>query len=67
MKACMYTYSPDEHFVIDFHDGNKNVILASGFSGHGFKFASVVGEILKDLALHESTDLPIGFLGEGRF
>jgi sarcosine oxidase len=51
IKTCMFTNSPDEHFILDVHPGAENVFLAAGFSGHGFKFASVVGEILADLAL----------------
>ena len=67
LKHCLYTYSPDTHFIIDHlpgHDGR--VVIACGFSGHGFKFASVVGEILADLAVEGKTDLPIGFLRLGR-
>jgi len=48
--ACLYTLTPDQHFVIDRHPEHPNVIFACGFSGHGFKFSSVVGEILADLA-----------------
>jgi sarcosine oxidase len=57
MKTCMFTNSPDEHFIIDALPGGdaypetENVYIAAGFSGHGFKFASVVGEIMTDLAL----------------
>jgi len=51
MKTCMFTNSPDEHFILDTHPESGNVFIAAGFSGHGFKFASVVGEILTDLAL----------------
>ncbi len=47
----MYTLTPDRHFVIDGHPQYENVVYAGGFSGHGFKFASVVGEILADLAI----------------
>lgn len=47
--VCMFTMTPDEDFIIDFHPDNENIVLAGGFSGHGFKFASVVGEILTDL------------------
>lgn len=50
-KVCMYTLTPDEHFVIDKAPGRPQVILACGFSGHGYKFASVIGEILADLAI----------------
>src|SRR5581483_2015826 len=49
-KACMFTNSPDEHFILDLHPELPQVVLAAGFSGHGFKFCSVVGEILADLA-----------------
>ncbi|MBO6524146.1 MAG: N-methyl-L-tryptophan oxidase [Balneolaceae bacterium] len=68
VTACLYTYSPDEHFIIDFlPDTNSRVVLAAGFSGHGFKFVPVVGEILADLALQGKTELPIDFLRLNRF
>ncbi|HLZ28735.1 MAG TPA: N-methyl-L-tryptophan oxidase [Chloroflexota bacterium] len=50
-RVCMYTNTPDEHFLIDVHPAHPAVVYACGFSGHGFKFASVVGEILADLAM----------------
>jgi sarcosine oxidase len=59
-KICLYTNSPDGHFIID-RLGDRAVI-ACGFSGHGFKFAPVIGEILADLATTGRTPLPIGFL-----
>jgi monomeric sarcosine oxidase len=62
--VCLYTMTPDEHFLID--RLGERVVYAAGFSGHGFKFASVVGEALADLAEQGGTDLPIGFLGAGR-
>jgi sarcosine oxidase len=49
-KPCLYTISPDEHFVLGLHPASPSVAVAAGFSGHGFKFAPVVGEILADLA-----------------
>jgi monomeric sarcosine oxidase len=61
-KTCLYTMTPDEHFVIDQHPKNEKVFFAAGFSGHGFKFAPVVAEILSDLALEGRTTLPIEFL-----
>ena len=64
---CMYTNSPDGHFIIDRHPSHDNVFIATGFSGHGFKFATVIGEALADLAQHGKTKLPIGFLGLQRF
>lgn len=67
-KACMYTNSPDENFILDFFpDHDQNVVVATGFSGHGFKFASVIGEIMCDLAIKGKTDLPIDFLRINRF
>jgi sarcosine oxidase len=51
MKTCLFTNSPDEHFIIDRHPGDARVSVAAGFSGHGFKFCSVVGEIMARLAL----------------
>jgi sarcosine oxidase len=67
MKVCLYTNSPDHHFIIDRHPLHERVTIACGFSGHGFKFASVVGEILADLALKGSTALPVQFLQLSRF
>jgi sarcosine oxidase len=55
-QTCIYTLTPDRHFLIDLLPGHANVAVAAGFSGHGFKFASVVGEILADLAEHGSTN-----------
>jgi sarcosine oxidase len=67
MQVCLYTNTPDSHFIIDQHPAHANVVLASACSGHGFKFAPVIGEALADLALDGGTDLPIGFLGLSRF
>ncbi len=61
--VCMYTTSPDGHFVIDRHPDDPRVCFVAGLSGHGFKFASVLGEIMSDLALDGETELPIDFLG----
>lgn len=65
-SVCLYTNSPDGHFIIDRHPGHPNVVVACGFSGHGFKFAPVVGEVLADLAMGRA---PTGaeFLGLSRF
>ena len=57
-KTCMFTNSPDEHFIIGTHPDYAQVSFAAGFSGHGFKFCSVVGEIMSDLALAGTTSLP---------
>ena len=53
-RACMYTNTPDEHFVISLHPEHPQVAVACGFSGHGYKFCSVVGEIQADLATQGS-------------
>src|SRR5688500_17331681 len=51
--VCIYTNTPDGHFILDHHPQSKNVIIASPCSGHGFKFASAVGEVLCKMALEE--------------
>jgi sarcosine oxidase len=67
LKTCLFENSPDEHFVIDTHPEDANVVIAAGFSGHGFKFASVVGEILADLAVDGSSRHEIEFMRLARF
>ena len=57
--TCLYTTTPDEHFVIAPHPDHERVTVACGFSGHGFKFVPVVGEVLADLALDGATRHPI--------
>ncbi len=54
-KTCMFVNSPDEHFIVDLLPGHRNVAVAAGFSGHGYKFCSGIGEILADLAMHGAT------------
>ena len=61
-SVCMYTMTPDQHFVVDRHPEFPQVAFAAGLSGHGFKFVPVLGKILVDLALDGSTPLPIDFL-----
>ncbi len=55
LVACLFTNSPDKHFIIDLHPDHPQVSFASACSGHGFKFASVVGEIMADLAERGTT------------
>jgi sarcosine oxidase len=64
--TCMYTTTPDHHFVIARHPRHEQVTVACGFSGHGFKFVPVVGEILADLATRGTTDHPIGLFDPRR-
>lgn len=66
-KACMYTLTPDEHFIIDHHPADPRIVLAGGFSGHGYKFCSVVGELVSALAFDGGTHVPIDFLKLDRF
>jgi sarcosine oxidase len=67
MKVCMFTNSPDEHFLLDRYPGAPEVVIAAGFSGHGFKFCSVVGEIAADLAMEGRTRWNIDLFRLGRF
>jgi sarcosine oxidase len=60
--VCMYTMTEDHHFIVDRHPEHPNVVVGAGFSGHGFKFTTVLGEAMADLAVDGKTDLPIGFL-----
>jgi len=66
-KVCMYTLTPDEHFVLGRHPGDARIVIAGGFSGHGFKFASVIGEVVADLLAGEGTSHDIAFLSPQRF
>jgi sarcosine oxidase len=66
-EACMYTLTPDRHFVIDRHPRFPQVAVACGFSGHGFKFAPTVGEVLADLTTTGRTDHHIELFRTGRF
>lgn len=65
--VCLYENSPDGHFVIDALADAPNVVYAAGFSGHGFKFASVVGEILADLVTRGAATPDADFLRARRF
>ncbi|HEY7295273.1 MAG TPA: FAD-dependent oxidoreductase, partial [Dehalococcoidia bacterium] len=65
--VCMYTNTPDEQFVVGLHPRHPQVAIAAGFSGHGFKFAGVMGEILADLALEGRTRHPIALFQPDRF
>jgi sarcosine oxidase len=66
-KVCMYRLTPDEHFVVAPHPDAANVIVAGGFSGHGFKFCSVMGEIITDLVERGESRHDIAFLSPTRF
>ena len=64
--VCMYTMSPDEHFIVDRHPEHPQVAIGTGFSGHGFKFASAIGEHLVDL-LEDPFAKPMPILAIDRF
>src|SRR5262249_11352814 len=66
-ETCLYTLTPDGHFLIDRLPGAPNVIVAAPCSGHGFKFAPVVGEILADLAIAGETAHDIARFSLRRF
>ena len=57
--VCMYTNTPDEHFIIDYYPSNNNIIIASPCSGHGFKFSSAIGKILCNMAMEQLTHFDI--------
>jgi len=65
-KTCLYSNTPDEHFVIARHPAHSSVTVACGFSGHGFKFVPVVGEIVADLATTGTTAHPISLFDPRR-
>lgn len=65
-KTCLYSVTPDEHFVVGPHPRHPQVSIGCGFSGHGFKFVPVIGEILADLATAGRTDQPIGLFDPRR-
>ncbi|PHS25310.1 MAG: N-methyl-L-tryptophan oxidase [Robiginitomaculum sp.] len=67
MAACIYTMSPDEHFIIDEAPGQSGIYVGAGFSGHGFKFAPLIGEALAALAMGQDCDFPTAFFALGRF
>ena len=67
LTTCMYTNTPDEHFIVDVLPSHPQVSVAAGFSGHGFKFASVIGEIMADLAQRGETGHDISLFRLDRF
>lgn len=66
-KTCLYTMTPDEDFIIDLHPDYPHIAIAAGFSGHGFKFSSLVGKVLSELIMERSTTEPIGPFAIKRF
>jgi monomeric sarcosine oxidase len=66
-EMCLYTKTPDEHFILDVHPEYQNVVIAGGFSGHGFKFGPVLGEIMSDLVLDGKSDHDLSLFKVNRF
>lgn len=66
-RVCLYTMTPDEHFVLDLHPQYRNVVIASCCSGHAFKFSTVLGKIAADLALTGETEHDIDLFRMDRF
>ena len=67
LKACMFTNTPDRHFILDRHPAHPEVLIAAACSGHGYKFCSVIGEVMADLVQDERGRHEIGFFRLGRF
>ena len=65
--VCMFTNSPDKHFIIGKHETYPQVSFAAGFSGHGFKFCSTIGEIMADLAERGESRHDISLFDPRRF
>jgi sarcosine oxidase len=67
LSTCLFTNSSDGDFIIDSHPDHANVVIGAGFSGHGFKFANVIGDILTEMAIDGATDQPTDPLRINRF
>lgn len=66
-KVCLYTMTPDGHFILGTAKGDPRIILAGGFSGHGFKFVPVIGEIVRDFALERKMPFDLKAFSPERF
>jgi monomeric sarcosine oxidase len=67
-RTCLYTMTPDEHFIIDNHPQHPQIVFAAGFSGHGFKFGPLVGQWLAQMANGQTpAGYDRGLFGAGRF
>ena len=65
-RICLYTMTPDEHFIIDRHPVYPHIVFGAGFSGHGFKFGILIGQILADLATNGQTSYDISLFAANR-
>ncbi|MDJ0730740.1 MAG: N-methyl-L-tryptophan oxidase [Crocosphaera sp.] len=66
-RRCLYTMTPDKHFIVDQHPEYANIFIAAGFSGHGFKFTTLVGKILTDLVTKKETEYDLSLFKINRF
>ncbi|MGK7871987.1 MAG: N-methyl-L-tryptophan oxidase [Xenococcaceae cyanobacterium] len=66
-RRCLYTMTPDKHFVLDRHPAHDNIFIGAGFSGHGFKFTTLVGSILADWAIKGETEHDTSLFKGSRF
>lgn len=66
-RVCIYSLTPDEHFVIDRHPHYSHIVIAAGFSGHGFKFASAVGEAASQLLTEGTSAFDLSLFSLRRF
>jgi monomeric sarcosine oxidase len=67
MRVCLYTMTPDEHWVIDKHPEYSNIVFAGGCSGHAFKFSTIIGKILSELSMTGQTQYDISLFKSSRF
>lgn len=66
-RVCLYTMTPDEHFILDRHPEFPQIAIGAGFSGHGFKFSTLIGKLLADLATQQKIDLALDLFQVARF
>ncbi|MEO0533765.1 MAG: N-methyl-L-tryptophan oxidase [Cyanobacteria bacterium P01_A01_bin.123] len=66
-RRCLYTLTPDKHFIVDQHPSYPHVVIGAGFSGHGFKFTTLTGKMLADLAMNGSTPHDTSLFKVARF
>ncbi|XP_056139880.1 peroxisomal sarcosine oxidase isoform X2 [Lampris incognitus] len=67
VESCMYTVTPDHHFVLDRHPSYSNIVIGAGFSGHGFKFGPIIGKLLCELSQEEVSSYDLSFFRIRRF
>ncbi|MEO1209536.1 MAG: N-methyl-L-tryptophan oxidase [Cyanobacteria bacterium J06638_20] len=66
-RRCLYTLTPDKHFIVDQHPTYPHVVIGAGFSGHGFKFTTLMGKMLADLAVEGRTPHDTNLFKMSRF